>query len=547
MTARLLASPEHRTATPRHTAFVIGSFIATVALAMSSTGCTPTLLEHLNTHEEITYKNDCKKATDKHSSDLAGGRYFLPEFHVEKWIGEKPKSEKIGEKELVDQIVSGKTRTGMVIARGGLGKSRLAKSIRAQTCSTVPIFSLDLNKDVAAYDVQGTDAMLLMMLARKLHIGGGQDGLAELDRLLRSQRWILLADAIEEVDLIKRAKVALAIAKLRNRYPNTLQIIIFARPPLLVPYYGFGLMDTVVHILPITCQRAEKFVGKLSKNQSEESRFWAFAKDYGFDAKGKFGYQCLYPYMATYRDVLVLRKLALGAGKKFTIESYSDAHEHLVGDRLRKELAKLGWSRREALDMIDRMVRYHAEKEGPGKLIISIDNCKKSIDPDYGWTAVDAGVKGSSEQRRRQVCEKALQSVLFTQNSNKIGDSGTWAFADPLTEQLFQARWLNGELARSGAGDCTVIDKHLDLLRNAKIVRFMVGQRLVQRCFPQTLRALCGRKDAKADHLEDVIKGLPRGQKRQLIVEQARAWEAEKGNDKCALESLEVINKTVGN
>lgn len=510
-----------------------------------SFGCTSTLLVHLNTHEELSYKTTCAKTAAGHSKDLADGGYFLPEFHVDKWRGKMPKGKKVSEQDLIAQLLKPKMKLAMVFARGGLGKTRLARSIEAQTCKTVPVFTIDLNKDVAAHDVQGTDAMLLMLLASKLRIGGGQEALTELDRLLRSQPWILLADAIEEVELLKRPKVALALTKLRMRYPNTLKVVIFARPPLLVPYYGFSLADTVVQILPITCERAKKFVGKLSKTQAEEARFWSFAKDYGFNVQSKFGYACQYPYMATYRDVIVLRKLALNAGKTVTVKSYADAHEHLVGERMRKELGQMGWSRREALDMVDRMVRFHADKSGPTKLRIGIEQCMKSIDPDFGWTAVDAGVEGNSEQRRLQVCEKALQSVLFKQATSKVGDSGVWQFADPITEELFQARWMNGELARAPEGDCAAIDRHRGLLQNGTVIRFLVGQRMVQRCFPQTVRALCGTNDDKAAHLQEIIAGLPKGQNRQLLIEEARAWEAEKGNDKCATATLDILNNTV--
>lgn len=548
-------SPIRRATAPRPRTRVAGQWppaplrglvVGALVFALAATGCSANLLGHLNEHDDLTYKEECTKVSNGHTADLQNGRYFLPEFHVTTWRGVQPKGDKISEKDFIDRLLAPDTKLAMVIARGGLGKSRLAQSIEAQTCATVPIFKLDLNVDVAAHDVQGTDAMLLLMLAKKLQIGGGPEGLNELDRLLRSQTWFLLADAIEEVDLLKRPSVSQAITKLRTRYPNTLKVVIFARPALLVPNYGFSLADTVVHILPITCERAKKFVGKLSKGAGEEAKFWAFAKDYGFDAKTKFGFQCLYPYMATYRDVMVLRKLALGAGQAVAVESYADAHQYMVGERLRKELKKLGWSQREALDMIDRMVRFHADSNGPTKLRIGIEQCMKSIDPDYGWTAVDAGVEGNSEQRRRQVCEKALQSVLFKQATTKIGDQGAWQFFDPITEELFQARWLNGELARAPAGDCTAIDRHRDLLADGTVIRFLMGQKLVQRCFPQTIRALCGTNSDRAAHLEEVIAGLPVGQKRQLMVEEARAWEAEKGNDKCAMASLDVINKTIG-
>lgn len=521
--------------------------LACIALtALFLQGCGSNLLSYLKESDKLTYAQTCSKRADGHIGDVNGGRYFTPEFVAERWPGGVPASRSVTEPQFIKALQSGTSRFALVVARGGLGKTRLAEAINAQTCNTTPIFTIDLNKDVAMKPIKGGGNPIVRRIAAQLGMDTDVTSQAKLNELLHSHRWILLADAIEEVDLLKRPAVAIAIAKLRRAYPKTAQIVVFARPPVIASMYGFGNVDTHIRIKLINCARAKAVIKGLAADEADEKKFWGFASRYGFDKQMTLGYGCVYPYLATYRDIHKLKKVASGMGKGLQIDSYAAAHEYLVGMRLQKELTKLKWGQREALDMVDRMFRIHLEKQGAGASMFGILACMKSIDPQYGWTAVDAGVTGSSDQRRRQVCEKALQAVVFQKIGDKHGEEGRWKFFDAGMGALFRARWINSKLASLPTGACKQLDKYAEHVRTPSTLRFMVAQPIIQRCLASTLRLLCTDGAKQAKHLQSLIQGLPAGQKRFQMVEEGRAFEAENGKNACVVSSLDAISKTIG-
>ena len=521
-----------------------GSLLATsLAATALLTGCTQNLLGFLQETESLGYSRTCRQLRDEHNGDVTAGRYFIPEFDVVRWPGATPA--KASEPTLVESIVSGKSRFVLVEARGGLGKTRMAKAIHAQTCGKLPVFTVDLNKDVAgAGDTKGGNPIIRVM-ARQLGIVDDVAGQQRLDELLRSHSWVLLADAIEEIELNARPKVSIALAKLRQAYPQTAQVVVMARPPVLVPYYGFDDVDTVVRIHLVTCDRADKVIAGLSKNETDKTNFSNFLTKYGLDLKRTLDGRCVYPFMATYRDIHTLRKLGSEVGSG-GIDTFADAHQALVALRLAKELDRMNWGQREALDMVDRMVRFQRETQGTGDATFDMVSCMKSIDPEYGWTAVDAGVTGNDPQRRRQVCEKALQSVVFDKLGDGYAEEGRWGFFDPRTTALFRARWLNNELARGAAGDCKPLLAHIDLLADAETARFLAGQPLVQRCLGPMLNALCDKDAPKAKVLEALMEGMPSEGRRFQMVEEGRAWAAENGKPACVASSLDIVAKSIG-
>ncbi len=503
-------------------------------------GCGGGLHGHLQGSEQAGYANACAKRADKHIDDVNSGNYFQPEFHVNKWPGEMPQGRKIDEKVLVDALALGTVRFGLISARAGLGKTRLAHTIEAQTCSSMPIFVVDLAKSVAPKAGKSANA-LFDHLRTRMGLPAGPDGEADARALLMSQRWILLADALEEVDLTIRDKVLKAVTDLRKAFPATAQVVLLARPSVLNVDYGLKGFDAHLKLLPIDSKRADKFLVKLVGDPAKAVRLRAFLHNMGFDTKANFGFQQIYPLMATYRDVIVLHKLAKEAASGAGVSSYAAAHEHFVAKRLTKELDQVGWGTREVLDMVDRMVHVHRQKEGAGAPFFTLAACVRSIDPEHGWMAVDTGVAGTAEQRRRQLCERALQSVLFQPSNELRGSKGVWHFSSGTVADLFNARWINGQLARLPDGQCSTVETNKNLFMSGSTVRFLVGQPLVQRCMGPAMRILCDGPGAKqARHLERVVEGLP-ASRRLEVVALIRDYEAGQGNNACVLGSLDAI------
>ncbi len=518
----------------------VASFAA-IAAAGLSPGCGSSLHGYLQDSEGAGYATACAKRADKHFADVSSGNYFLPEFHVHTWSGEMPQGRKIDEKILVDDLVAGKVRFGLINARAGLGKTRLAHSVQAQTCKSMPVFVVDLARSVVPGLGKSTNP-LLAHLRVLMGQPTGPEGEAKTRELLSSQRWILLADALEEVNLNVRDKVVKSVIDLRGTFPKMSQIVILARPSVLTVDYGLSGFDTRLHILPIDSKRADKFFAKLVGDPARTTRLKAFLHNNGFDAKASFGFQQIYPLMATYRDVVVLKKLAQEASGGAGVASYAAAHEHLVAKRLAKELGQVGWGPREVLDMVDRMVHVHREKEGAGAPFFTIAACTRSIDPEHGWMAVDTGVAGNSEQRRRQLCERALQSVLFQPSNELRGAKGVWHFGSGTMADLFNARWVNSRLARLPDGQCSTVEDSRNLFLSGSTVRFLVGQPLVQRCMGPAMRILCDGPGAKrARHIERVVEGLP-ASRRLEVVALIRDYESGKGNNACVLASVDAIS-----
>lgn len=519
------------------------TLFAVAAATALLTGCGSNLLSHLQSNDEGGYELSCAQRADKHIGDVNGGNYYLPEFFVSTWPGELPQARKIDEKVLVEALARGTTRYTLITARAGLGKSRLAESIEAQNCKHMPVFLVDLAKDVAPLSEQPGDPLMAVLRGR-LGLTADVAGDTKLKALLASQRWLLLADGLEEVELLRRAKVIAAIEALRKAYPTTAQVIVMARPSVLDVDYGMEGFDARLQILPIDADRADRFFKKLVGDPARAIRLKAFLHSHGFDAKATFGFQQIYPLMATYRDVIVLRKLAETAAGGAGVSSYAAAHEHLVAARLAKELGQVNWGPREVLDMVDRMVGVHREKEGAGQPFFTVAACLRGIDPQYGWTAVDAGVGGDSTQRRRQICERALQSVLFEASSDARGEKGIWHFASGTVADLFNARWINSQLARLPEGQCSTVEANANLFMSGSTVRFLVGQPMVQRCLGTAMRILCSDIGAqKARHLEQVVDGIPADRRLELVA-LVRDYESGQGNNACVLASMDALAGT---
>ena len=134
------------------------------------------------------------------------------------------------------------------------------------------------------------------------------------------------------------------------------------------------------------------------------------------------------------------------------------------------------------------MVRVAASRRSGHSPLFSMDDCLKAVDAKWGTTAVDIGVAGSDTERRQQICEKVFQSSMF----QRAQGSRTWVFADPHGADVFEARWLAGEVARSQGVDCGTLAKFADQLAEPEVLKFFAGEPMGLRCLGHAVAAACG-------------------------------------------------------
>ena len=505
------------------------------ACALALTACGGSqgqIAKSLSDRSGSNYMKVCEERAAHQNSDLSSGAYNPPVLYVHDWQGQTQNL--IPESRFAAVLEGGELKNVAILARGGLGKTRLAESLRAQLCAVMPVFSVDL-KEVAKTTSPGNP--VIAIIAKD----AGVDATV-LGQQLAEGRLLVLADSIEEVDLVNRPKVMTALKDLSTQV-KAAQIVLLARPPILDADYGFTPIDAKLEIQPLACKTTEAFVARSYKDDATREQFQRFLKRYGLDEKASFGVQCTYPYLSTYRDVLTMadfHQKAQDAGSGI-IASRSNVYETLIGVRLKKELENLGWSQAEALDMVDRMVRIQVESNGFREPWFNMERCIQSIDARWGTLAVDAGVAGTPDERRKHVCEKSFQSALFVPADSK----GNFKFADSATTDLFLARWLNGLLARQNNFDCGVLTKQADLLSAIGVVQFLVSQPLGQRCLAPLLDERCGRDAKTAEDITAFDDGLPIGPARKQAIADAHAVESTTKHKACVSAALKSLDGTI--
>jgi len=493
----------------------------------------------LGSSQDTSYASHCTQRTADQQRDLSSGAYNPAVLFTHDW----PAAARTGaellmpEARLVGSLEQGDVRRMLVIARGGLGKTRLAESIEAQACGTLPVFTVDLKQVAAA---KGSDNAVLSAIAKNLGLEGKAQARASFEDKLSSQRWLLFLDAIEEVDLTDRPAVMAQVQDLGKRYPGA-QVVLLARPPVLDDDYGFADIDARLEIPPLECAVSDAFVARSHKADDDRRLFQRFLHTYGLDEKGRFGLQCSYPYLSTYRDIQTLSDFEAKSrsGDPAFGTSRAAVYEALIAARLKKEFAQLGWTVAEGLDMIDRLVRAQTVAGGQRNLVFDLAICQKAIDARWGEKTVDAGVGGNDESRRRQVCEKTFQSALFTQTEGKQ----SWAFSDRATSELMLARWLSGEIARGAAGDCSATARNGELLAAPGVTQFFAGQPSGQHCVAHLAAALCGRQVPPSVIADNVDRGLPSGAPRAQALKDARAMVSSLQPKACVLTVLDSLDK----
>lgn len=488
------------------------------------------------------YKQNCEKLMAEFKTQLDANTYLRPPLVVHSWPGKPdttPEPGKRARTELKEEhFTAGLRRAAprltLMMARGGVGKSKLGWAIEAQTCDALPVLRVDLQWDVAERAPSpGGINPVLAVVAERLGVQGEADVAAAVERHLRGQRFLLLLDSLDEVAMAQRDEVVRQAEAFFQPYPEA-SVVVFTRPPVFSANYGFSKVDARIEIPMFDCARADAAIDALTRDPAKRQALDAFIERFGLKRKVEEGGLCWYPQISTFRDLKVLQALsesAAAAGSDAAaLASRAKVHEFYLTAQLLKDLSGVQALPKDLVGLIDRMVAARGDDSG-------------RRDRGYTIGACLAQLPGDDIEARKATCERLMQSSAF-QGSNR---GATWSFSNPTIADLFLARWIDGQLAGDdGRSACGGVPSRSDLFESGEVAGFLVGLPHGQKCLLALARELC-KKGSSADHSFEMLdQGLPGGVQRAASIENALSGAGEMlGADTCEAQVLRRLKATV--
>lgn len=505
---------------------------ALVVALLAGAGCGPKNLQAFLAESTLPYSKTCGERGAAQKEAVDNLTYNPVELSVHRWTKTLPggKHATLSDSKLVDALVSGVATNVLVVARGGVGKSTLATAIEAYACQRVPVFRVDLNADVAArLDRLGSgENAIIRQCEKQLGLDARVSDRETFAELLGASRFVVLLDSLDEVPSGIRPKVVAQIDDLRKRHAGTAQVVIFARPGIYNEDYGLKGMTAKLEIPALTCSRARSTLGWTAKDAFAKARAQSFVRMFHLDRQSTLADRCYHPYMATYRDVQVVHRLAEHFDPKTEMGGLSanltEVHERIIAERLRKELAALKWNQARVLKAVDDMVTVKGQQDGQWNLEFTTERCLTSL------TAA-----GGTEGENRYVCEKILQSAIF----ERIGGVREWRFGHRNVADLFLARWLDREIARLG---CVAVTKNASWVGSKEVIGYLVGQPEGRNCAYELALAMCTDHGYERRDTDLLYKGMPMGALRAPLVKAARKAAASGGKSPAAGCAAKIVN-----
>ena len=466
------------------------------------------------------YTDHCKTLRATFDEELSSGAYVRPQLVVHAWPG-KPEQAGAARTMLPEAHFSAGLRASaprvtLMMARGGIGKSTLARAIEAQTCDALLVFRVDLLWDVAeklpAADSEApagaeaaADNPVVLAIAALLGVDKAASPKDAVDNLLRRNRFLLLLDSLDEVDMAKRDRVVQLAEETINPYQQGAAVV-FTRPPVFSANYGLAKVDARVEIPLLDCKRTEDALSKLVSDPAQRKIYDDFVHAYGLDRKIEQDGGCYHPHMSTFRDLKVLTRLAETAagagGKKLTMQvSRAKVHEYFLTAQLLKDLSGLKALPKDVMALVDKMVAARGADAGRRNAGYTIGACL-------------AQLPGEDIDARKAICERLMQSTVFSGSAR--GD--TWRFASPLIADLFLARYIDGTLTAGRRTDCGGIGKAAALFESGEVAGFLAGLANGSQCVLSLTTQLCQKGSTVTQAFEQMDQGLPPGAARSGVV-----------------------------
>jgi len=530
--------PARRPAVGRTAAFLFACVIAPFALVACG-GSKPKPVAKPKAPAKpakSAYDLRCDKLQADYKQQVGAKRYIPASLIVHAWPEQKAGA-KVGEADAVKTINGGGPNITLLMARGGLGKSKLGWALEAQTCATRATVRVDLHWDIAAnLDTfpKGVNP-LLHVIEKRLTGANTSDPKLGVEKVLKGRNLLLLFDSLDEVNL-KHRKVLVDHIQAAMAPIQGTTAVVFTRPPVFSANYGFARISGRLEIPMLNCDATQRALRDLLKDDAKLANFLEFTKRYGLDRMVvRKAAQCYYPHMATYRDIMVLKQIAdsVAASKPeqtTTISSRAKVYEFFLTAAVIKDLSGLNILPKDLMAIVDRMV-----------LAQNPDGSKRNLGFTVGACLSRTGKSDAAVSK--QICERLMQSTLFKETSRP----DVWQFTNQSLGDLFLARWTNNAMAaKDGTSNCKIIAQRSSLFESSEVAGFLVGMENGQACLLPIVQELCSAGGNAEHNFELLDQGLPPANARIELLKTAQdaAGDAVKP-DSCLGGLLERLKKTV--
>lgn len=487
---------------------------------------------------ELQYNRRCFSRSNEHAQSVKSGRYIPPGLYIHRWPATDmtvKTGQTIKETRVASSLAKGKIQRAMIIARGGAGKTSLAKALDVELCDSRRTFLVHLQWDVAT-NTTATGNPILHAIGASL----GAPPSAELKTWLSARAakaslpWLVLLDAFDEVSLSDRAKVAAWVNELQTALP-AMSSVVFSRPPVFDETFGLTGIQAIAEIPPLSCEVVDRGIMAGTGGTAAGKKFLTFLQKFRLNVQVRRGTSCYYPHMSTWRDLGALRHIARMAelpamAKRLAthgIQSRTGMYEAYLITLLQDDVQGTTMGPHDTLTIVDSLIKKVA-KPGTRGLAVRLTDCM-AVAPGNG-------------PERKANCETLLQSSLFRRTSSK----GWWRLANQTLTDLFLARKIHSELPPAGGDGCSVLQRRTHLFESSEIGGFLLGMPRGQECLAQVAGVICTHSRMRDQQLAEIARGLPPGKAghKRLVAALARAKQDSR-TPKCALDALQSLEQSL--
>ncbi len=476
---------------------------------------TPALIGALPADSRTAYEGRCTRRSAAHKELLAKNRYVPPTLDVIRWRdAPKPPVKLLSEAALVAALKDGSIGVTLVEARGGLGKSYLVDSIEATICSEIAIFRLDLGR-LAGHGVDrsgDSSDFFVRAMASWAGLQEIEDVMRVFRGALRQSRWLLMADALDEVPVSIRPFFIEGLRLLGARYASTGRVMVTARPSLGAPGHGFPAPSTHLVMSPLGCEFVAERVPLMLGDAATPESFWSRAATWELDRRSSWMGRCVFPNMATFRDLGAAIKVhkwdpgAKGFGAGSAKATRASLYERYCLGAVTKALPEdPPIAPKEALRVVTRMLAARFADESNHDRSFSVEDCV-------------AQTESADPAMARKACSGILGSKLF----ERVGVSGRFRFDNRSIMDYFVARWADGLATAKGKAGCARVPKLVPLFASPEVASFLVGMNLGRHCLGEVILALCKQGVSTLEMSSILDAGVPPEPQRRTLVRRAR-------------------------